>query len=208
MEASVTEAPWGWARLAAPPLLQQEPKWPACVKGSQEEVSGAASCSNYLASLEKQAQTREGVWGRHQSCYTSALPDTQPLLTTTRHCPSVGRPKLQCKDKQKMLILSFCFYKGPPLDNERILKGYFDDRWFLPQESDFGDSTVEWPEQEGCGQTRKAGNAGAVPAGWLTSSPCKKCTFIPISFLSWGYIELMRKTCGKDSQLLDNGMRR
>lgn len=136
-------------------------------------------------------------------CLTPS-PSSLPLAIAHRY----GRPKLQCKDKQKMLILSFCFYKGPPLDNERILKGYFDDRWFLPQESDFGDSTVEWPEQEGCGQTRKAGNAGAVPAGWLTSSPCKKCTFIPISFLSWGYIELMRKTCGKDSQLLDNGMRR
>lgn len=118
--------------LTAPPFLQQEPKWPACIKGSQEEDGGGESCSNYLLHWGRRLRQEREMWGRHQSCYSSALPDTQPLLTTTCHCPLVREDKAQVQRQAEDVNSQLLFLQGPSLDNERILKGYFDDRRFLP----------------------------------------------------------------------------
>lgn len=68
----------GLIQSATAPPRRQEPDWPAYSKGSQDEDSGGETSSRYLASLEKQAQEREG-WA-NTSPVTPLSPSHWPLL--------------------------------------------------------------------------------------------------------------------------------
>lgn len=157
--------------------------------------------------LTGEAGSGERGVGKHSP--VTSLPS---LTLAPPHCPcpcsSVREANAEVQrhaDVHSQLL----FYKGSSLDNERIFKGYFGYRWFLPLGCDFRtDSTVVGLEQGGCGRIRTTWNTGAVCADsdWALLHPRNVLLFPLLLSYHGMYTELMRKTCGKDSHFWINEM--